>query len=307
MATEEDGTFELADARWPLFLQEHGYAVIRSVASTEDVEKARAMFWEVFEQRGVLQSDTSTWSQLGVAGDHGILFDGAMIQSNAAWFIRGLPKIHTAFERIWETADLIVSMDSTIAWLPWWLEPEWRPHTEGLHLDQNPFQKPGLDCVQGMVPLYDVTPASGGLEVCPDSHLPAAKKQFCALHPQLAGRGQFLPLPKNNPLRGTGKLLQARAGDLILWDSRTIHGGKVGTGEPDTAAGGAAGPQLARLAQTVCMTPRARASIHVLEQRQRGPADGLGFNHCPHEANVSSRARKPYTPPSLSADQLRLL
>ena len=30
-------------------------------------------------------------------------------------------------------------------------------------------------------------------------------------------------------LQGTGKLLLAKAGDLILWDSRTVHGGRVGT------------------------------------------------------------------------------
>ena len=34
-------------------------------------------------------------------------------------------------------------------------------HEEGLHLDQNPFAKPDRCCVQGMVPLLDVTEASG--------------------------------------------------------------------------------------------------------------------------------------------------
>jgi hypothetical protein len=35
----------------------------------------------------------------------------------------------------------------------------------GLHLDQNPFAKPGFECVQGMMPLLPVTDEVGGLQV----------------------------------------------------------------------------------------------------------------------------------------------
>ena len=58
-------------------------------------------------------------------------------------------------------------------------------------MDQNPFTKPQLDCVQGkgkckcrckcidcvqgMLPLIDVTERSGGLEVVPRSHCEDAR------------------------------------------------------------------------------------------------------------------------------------
>ena len=45
--------------------------------------------------------------------------------------------------------------------------------------------------------------------------------------------------------------MTAEPGDLILWDSRTVHGGLVGPGEDTTAADGT--PALARLSQTVSM------------------------------------------------------
>jgi len=32
------------------------------------------------------------------------------------------------------------------------------------------------------------------------------------------------------------KLIEAQPGDLILWDSRTIHGGLVGTPSPELVA-----------------------------------------------------------------------
>ena len=59
----------------------------------------------------------------------------------------------------------------------------------------------------------------------------------------------WLELERNDELIGTGKLLTVDPGCLILWDSRTIHGGYVGVGplpEED---------RLNRLSMTVCMTP----------------------------------------------------
>ena len=48
------------------------------------------------------------------------------------------------------------------------------------------------------------------------------------------------------PVEGT--LVEAEPGDMIIWDSRTIHGGMVGTGVDQEY------DDLARLSFTVCMT-----------------------------------------------------
>ena len=69
-------------------------------------------------------------------------------------------------------------MDAVIAWRAWQQEQNVATRSEGLHLDQNPFDKPRLDCVQGMVPLIRVTDVSGGLEVVPGSHEGASKADF---------------------------------------------------------------------------------------------------------------------------------
>ena len=74
-------------------------------------------------------------------------------------------------------------MDLLLIWRPWWLggdSANWLPRTEGLHVDQNPLRKAEFACVQGMVPLYDVTQVTGGLEVVPCSHLPQAKELLIA-------------------------------------------------------------------------------------------------------------------------------
>jgi len=129
-----------------------------------------------------------------------------------------------------------------------------------------------------MVPLYDVTKATGGLEVAPKSHLPIAHDGLKQRYPGWNGRGDFCVLDRYDPLSKPTKLLTAEAGDLILWDSRTVHGGLVGTGEitPTTT------PQIARMSQTVCMLPRDRASANVLARRKTGFATGYGYTHWPN-------------------------
>jgi ectoine hydroxylase-related dioxygenase (phytanoyl-CoA dioxygenase family) len=94
-------------------------------------------------------------------------------------------------------------------------------------MDQNVFDKPDLCCVQGMVLLYNVTEGTGGLSVVPRSHL---DRTIQSRHPHWRLGGDFCVLSTEDPSQKKKKLLIANAGDVILWDSRTVHGGLVGTG-----------------------------------------------------------------------------
>ena len=197
-------------------------------------------------------------------------------------------------------------MDCVIAWRPWSRNKHWKPRTEGLHLDQNPFSKPNLETVQGMIPLRNVTSRTGGLEVVPCSHLPEAKEEFKKRYPNTKVAGDWCVLTGGCPLGKKRMLVLANAGDLILWDSRTIHGGVVGTGRKLSSS------SLARLSVTVCMTPKSRASEKILKRRREGFKRGECFNHTPHEAGPSSgtlraRIREDYEPLKLTKDQLSLL
>lgn len=221
--------------------------------------------------------------------------------------VRGWPGVKRAFACIWETDDLIVSMDCVLLWRPWWINSDFRPSTEGLHLDQNPFNKPELECIQGMVALVSVTEASGGLQVVPDSNLDASKEEFKRTHPHMRSKGDWCPCDDDN-LQQQALLLHAEPGDLILWDARTVHGGLVGSGEHSEGETA----ELARLAVAVSMTPRSWASDLVQRQRLEGFEKGVNFNHVPHEAGSSSgtvRAPVPrgFRPPSLTDEQRSLL
>jgi hypothetical protein len=300
--------FDLADdANWLEHLKSHGFVVIRGVATAEQVDVAKDMLWDGIRDRSshVIRDDPDTWNfPLHVAG-----IVPWLAQSAGAWAVRGWPGVKQAFARVWETDDLIVSMDAVLLWRPWWLQDTWRPSTEGLHLDQNPFNKPGMECVQGMVPLLPVNDVSGGLMVVPDSHLDAAKDEFKRLHPQMRNSGDWCPCDDED-LKEKALLLHAEPGDLILWDARTVHGGLVGNGKCQKAQGVPA--ELARLSVAVAMTPRLWASDFVLQRRREGFRKGESFNHVPHESGTSNgtvRApvRRGFRPPVLSDSQQALL
>eukprot|EP00008_Paramoeba_atlantica_P006572 CAMPEP_0201476972 /NCGR_PEP_ID=MMETSP0151_2-20130828/2102_1 /ASSEMBLY_ACC=CAM_ASM_000257 /TAXON_ID=200890 /ORGANISM="Paramoeba atlantica, Strain 621/1 / CCAP 1560/9" /LENGTH=311 /DNA_ID=CAMNT_0047857549 /DNA_START=67 /DNA_END=1002 /DNA_ORIENTATION=+ len=293
--------------RWLAHLKDEGYVVVGSVANESEVEKSRALFTSLFtDVFDVSFSDVSSWDSWHV-DRRGISLDPRVMQSEGAWSVRGLPKVKESFATIWEEEDLIVSMDSVLMWKPWWANQQWLPMTEGLHVDQNPVKTPDFECVQGMLPLYNVTKEIGGLEVVPKSHL--ATPEFASRYPHISMYGNFVPLPKSHPARqkGKAKLLLAQAGDLILWESRTIHGGLVGTASTKNPPKDVELPRLARLTPTVCMLPRKRASAATLTQRLQGFEMGQGFNHNPAEANVTAFPRDSYVPIQLTEAQKALL
>jgi len=325
-AERGDYRFDPEDEAWLPFLKEEGYAVIVGAVELADVERAKTLLWEDIERKwkGAQRGDSSTWKNF-YFNSPGIV--PQLAQSAGAWWIRGMPGVQAAFAKIWGTADLITSMDSVICWKPWWDGHGHRaPRTEGLHLDQNPFTKPAFDCVQGMVPLVEVTARVGGLQVVPASHTAGAKAAWKARNPLLARVGDWCPLEHDDPAYDNVRFLEAQAGDLILWDSRTVHGGVVGEGlakphcdagdaAADARPGAAAGngkDELARLACTVAMVPRSRASVRVLELRVKGFQAGIPFNHAPHEAGTSSgtfriNVPRDYVPPELSPSQRAVL
>lgn len=268
------------DELWLRHLEEHGYCVLRGVVDESVVSQATTLLWSDMDRYfGAKREDYLTWGNIptGAAG----IVNRMLPQTLGAWMIRGHEAVRTAFGKIWQTDNLLVSMDSLLIWLPWWLVPSWMPYSEGLHIDQNPFTKPNRCCVQGMVPLQDVTEATGGLEVVPGSHLPEAKERFKKNHMHCKQSvSDWCVLRIKSPEDENPLLLKAKAGDLILWDSRLLHGGKVGTGAMHEEV-------LARLTVTVCMTPRSFISPGreklVLDAREKGFISGSTFSHWPHE------------------------
>lgn len=304
----ESYRFDVEDEGWLDHLSREGYVIIKAVAGPEELARARSLVWDALEATTpAKRDDLGSWEAWKL-DKRGFSMHGTVTQGEGAWLVRALPGVRRAFEGIWKTADLICSMDQVLIWRPWWRSggSKWIPKTEGLHTDQNPIRKSGFCCVQGMVPLYDVTGLTGGLEVVPSSHLPPARDALAARcgEAELRALGDFCRAPPGHHEPSEARLVLAAAGDLILWDSRTMHGGKVGTGAGDD---GGEGAQLARLTIPICMTPRSMASDQVSRDRLAMFAEGKTTNHWPHEPRVQNQVSLGYVPIELSPAQRALL
>lgn len=87
-----------------------------------------------------------------------------------------------------------------------------------------------------------------------------------------------------------GVLVKCKLGDLILWDSRTVHGGLVL--QPSEEFKNNKGKnELVRLAMRITMVPRSLASNPVLERRRKAFTDRIALIHWSREYNVSGMGK----------------
>lgn len=128
--------------------------------------------------------------------------------------------------QIWGTDELLVSFDAMNLTFPNRKDAPRRPPWE--HIDQSPIRC-DAHCIQGIMVLSPSGPGDGGLFVFPGSH-----KLNDEFFDSRTDRKLWLPMQDVHVLkkeelewfseRGVNPhKICAEVGDLILWDSRTIH------------------------------------------------------------------------------------
>merc|ERR1712013_133739 len=110
---------------WLAELRTEGYTVIGNLAESDEVLHARALVWDWLEGlgTGIVRDDPSTWGNEAWPDWPGIKKYGSCKSNGAAhlgatWYLRSLPKLKEVFSKIYETEDLIVSLDGMILWRP---------------------------------------------------------------------------------------------------------------------------------------------------------------------------------------------
>lgn len=160
--------FNVNDYRMEEYFKQHGYVVVASVASEEEIQKAKSKFWDFMEAHSsVKRDDVNTWDKNWLPNEsNGIL--GTFIHeifiifyfffashciyvylasynfshSDFLWDTRLLPKVKAAFEKLWFTPNLIVSFDGGNAFRPWKHNPLWLTSGGWWHVDQNSYNRP---------------------------------------------------------------------------------------------------------------------------------------------------------------------
>lgn len=259
------------------YLEAEGYVVIAGALSATEASRALDLTWDYLEElgTGVDRNDVETWGddQWPVNVHGGIVPSQGIGHSAAQWYIRSVPSVKKAFAAVWDDEDLLVSFDGMALWRPTDVDPSWATDRGGawLHIDQHPISRPGRQCVQGAVTLTTTSPGIGGNIVVPGSH-----KWFANINERYAERLASIPIdqdhfrfPTDDPqLRDTPPIMaHMEAGDMMLWDARTVHCSSPGTGSVPMTDRSA--PALLRAASLVCMMPKAHSNEEVIAMRRK--------------------------------------
>ncbi|OOQ85535.1 hypothetical protein PEBR_25113 [Penicillium brasilianum] len=233
-----NSTFRLAGpyGDWRDDLQSQGYAVVKNAIAPEKAKyyQQKALDWLTSFNTPLDLNDPSTWtvenlpfqSKVNTFNKYGVAHEKFM------WEARMEPKVLDAFSKIWGTNKLLVSFDALNVTLPNRVDkPAQKPWP---HVDQSPLRR-GLHCIQGIINLSHAGPEDGSLIVLPRSNT-ITEHFFDTQTDSLSWDEQDLRLISEDEMKWfqahdmKPTKVMAEPGDLILWDSRTVHWG----GEPSS-------------------------------------------------------------------------
>jgi hypothetical protein len=294
-----DGTpsprFDVDDPQAMNFLQQQGYVVIASVASAAEIAEQRDRLWSFLESLGgryqIRRDDPRTWEE-GWPGSqtNGILTGHGFNHTDFMWSARTNPLVLKAFSKVWGVApeELIASFDGGNVFRPTDPDaggrPEWATQGGWWHVDQNSLNGHSGKCtVQGLVTYTDADDTTGGLCVVPASHF--HHDELCA-RAAVPDGNDFVLLPPSDPLLSQpGKLVTARAGDLVLWDSRTVHCNTPATSQRSQQVVQVV-PSLKRVVAYVCHVPKHLANPATIARRQMAYCSNTGTSHWPQHVQL---------------------
>ncbi len=304
------------------YLDQEGFVVFANVLNLQQIDHALELMWDYLEDlsTGIDRLDKNTWTDerwpTSVHG--GILPSYGIGHSEMQWFLRDIDQVVECFASIWGTKDLLTSFDGITVWRPWTYRKEWKTNlgTDWLHIDQHPLGRPGKHCFQGVLNLTEVTRYTGGNVMIPRSH-----RRFVDIPKQYGERLARIPssidhfrFPKDDPLLSDTLPIVAlmEAGDLMIWDSRTIHCSSHGLEEPPNSS------DLLRVGSLICMMPKFKANEEVILKRKQAVEDltsTTNWSDCfinadefPQILSVEDRAKYKWpAKPELNERQRRLV
>ncbi|MBX9923863.1 MAG: hypothetical protein K2Y01_07105 [Rhabdochlamydiaceae bacterium] len=293
-------------------LEELGYCVIPQILTTPEADLLYQRVWHEFIEMAwpnCRLDDRSNWKETFPMHNRGAIFAGPAGQTQVMWDLRQDPRIVDVFAKVWNTRDLIVSMDGLSFMCP----PEIREgyYEPWPHVDQTVLRRqdnvthnnnPPIDfvsesllrtkpyTVQGQFLFEDSFEGDGGFYCIPKSH-----HRFAEFAPQLEIiNAMEIPLQERRKARH--KFLQdffdssrdesgnsygmkhvtAPRGSLILWDSRTIHWNQ----HPIKERPYIDHPRV-RMVGYLCYVPKARSTQEGRILRREAFEKGVSTGHNP--------------------------
>jgi len=269
-------------------LEENGYCVIPNIVSDEEAKLLYERVWHEFIEKAwpnCRMNDRSNWKEAFPQHNKVGIFAGPAGQTQVMWDIRQDVRIVDIFAKIWNTHDLIVSMDGMSLMCPTEIrEGTFEPWP---HVDQESSLKSGNESslksnpytIQGQFLFEESSVGDGGFYCIPKSHL-----RFTEFAPQIEAitasqktitegrlaRNAFFEtfFDKNSYER---KHVTAPRGSLILWDSRTVHWNQHASSERSN-------PKV-RMVGYICYLPKKRLQDEGKAIRREAFERGISTTH----------------------------
>lgn len=196
------------------FWHENGYVIVHEAAPQKNLQAVVDAIWEFQEMD---PEDPKTWYRVPERLNGMPELNGSgmveMYNHPALWANRQLPRIHGAFADIWGTEKLWVTIDRVNMNVPNRAGFEFRGF---IHWDIDTTLDPLPFDVQGVLSLADTLPGQGGFQCV--AGMPNRLKDWIKTQPTDRD-------PHHPDLTGlTLTSVEARAGDLLIWNSQLPHG-----------------------------------------------------------------------------------
>lgn len=306
-------------------LETDGYCVVDNVLNSSECKDYEDKFWTWLEQlgTGIKAKDWSTWTKDRIPlQNRGIVEFPSIVHSDFIWELRCHPNVRSVFTQLWNDSDLLVGFCRARLIPPSIINTEKKDNL-WLHVDQGSRRR-GLACIQGVVNLIDSDQdTDAGLVVVPGSHLYHDK--FFKTHDLAVSREWykysaselqwFYEQKDSNQQHLKPIKVNAKAGSIILWDSRTIHCNKAPEANQINT-------NRAGMAVFICMTPRKWCTSNdILLKKQQAFQQVAFASHWPHIVQYIQKNEPPFRtngvdcskfkhiqtqPPTLNAIGLRL-
>jgi ectoine hydroxylase-related dioxygenase (phytanoyl-CoA dioxygenase family) len=264
-------------------LAEKGFCVIENVLTEEEVATAVSYFREWFASHPQIEGVHSKISP------HGIIKYHEVGHQKHAWYIRTRQNVQNVFKNIWKTEDVVVSYDGC-CYIPADCKKKDKTWT---HTDQAPVKK-GLKCIQGFVALTSNTERT--LVVYEGSH--KLHEEYAKQY-NLTSTKDWLLIQQEylDKIVDSRRVLNIKAGSLVLWDSRTFHQNQYGNAS--------CGEE--RIVQYVSYLPRCNLTKKMLEKRQKYFIDKRTTSHWAYPVKVNGLQPQNYGDKTLEINYSELV
>jgi len=248
--------FDFKDTEsWLSHLQDKGFVVVSGVISPEDSQRVIQEMKECLQKFSPNLTDEKSFAD---SKNYPFMLHGGMVQyvghSKFQWEMR--EKVAPIFAKVWdcEVTDLASSFDG-FCFMDG--RRDYRPQLplSFVHSDQSP-KRDYLWSVQGLVNLNDCGEKDGGLVLIPESHKIHQEifRKFNRQHIEMDWY-KFSTEEKKDPVFKNYIKICGKAGDFMMWDSRTFHCNTV----PTTLN--------VRACVYVCEVPKSMVPVDVIKKR----------------------------------------